>query len=74
MGVVLDAGARRPLFALALTAAFAVGHCGVIAAAGASVQAAQGVLNWHERSGGARRLRAICGLLVIAGGVYLLWR
>lgn len=74
LGVVLETGVERPAYAVGLTLAFALGHCLVIAAAGASVQAAQGVLNWHERSGGAKTLRRICGLLVIAAGVYLLWR
>jgi len=74
LGVVMSEAAERPMFASAMVAAFALGHCLVITLAGTSFQAVQGVLNWHERSRAGRVLRVICGLLVIAGGVYLLVR
>jgi len=33
----------------------------------------QRYLNWNERSKGAVILKKVCGVLVILGGVYLIW-
>jgi threonine/homoserine/homoserine lactone efflux protein len=34
---------------------------------------AQRVLRWNKRSRAATIFKRLCGLLVIAGGAYLLW-
>lgn len=61
------------LFAVALLAFFGLGHCGVITAAGTSAEAVQRYLHWNERSRGATILRRICGVLVLLGGIYLIY-
>lgn len=75
---VLDVSRRvastHLMFAISLIAAYGVGHCLVIALAGASAEAVQQYLKWNERSKGAIVLRRVCGVLVIAGGVYLVWK
>jgi cytochrome c-type biogenesis protein len=58
--------------AAALLAAFALGHCGVIVAAGTAAQKAQTVVSWGGRSGVTRWVRRTCGALVVLAGVYLL--
>lgn len=60
-------------YGAALLLAFGVGHCGVIVVAGTSTELVQRYLNWNERSKGTTVVKAICGVLVIAGGVYLLY-
>ena len=60
-------------FSILLLAAYGIGHCLVIALAGASAEAVQRYLNWNERSKGAVILRRVCGALVLAAGVYLIY-
>lgn len=66
------AGANLP-YAVALLLAYGVGHCAVIVAAGTSTELVQRYLNWTEASRGAVILRQVCGLLVILGGLYLIY-
>jgi cytochrome c-type biogenesis protein len=49
-----------------------VGHCSVIVLAGTFTEAVQRYLDWNERSRGTVIIKRICGVLVIAGGLYLL--
>ena len=74
---VLGAGFREatasPLRGGLLLVAFGLGHCGVIAAVGASAARAQRWLDWHERSSGALWLRRACGVLILGAGFWLLW-
>ena len=73
LGVAFSAAAEAPLFAGSLLLAYGVGHCSVIVAAGSATSLVQRYLDWSDRSGGARRFRQICGVLVIGFGVYLFW-
>ncbi len=66
--------ATSPLLAGGLTLAYGVGHCGVIVVAGGSVGWVQGVLEWNQRSGGLALLRKATGVLLLVGGVYLIYR
>ncbi|RKY26998.1 MAG: cytochrome C biogenesis protein [Planctomycetota bacterium] len=52
---------------------YGVGHCSVIVLAGTSTGLVQKYLNWNERSRGAIVLKKICGLLVLLGGVYMVY-
>lgn len=71
LGVTFGTAATRPAFAYGVLLLFALGHCAVIGLAGASSSWVQRWLSWQADSTGARWLRRSCGLLVIAGGVYL---
>lgn len=64
----------NPLLASGLTLAYGLGHCGVIVVAGSSLGLAQGVLEWNERSQGLIRFRRGIGVLLIVGGIYLLYK
>jgi cytochrome c-type biogenesis protein len=66
--------ATSPILAGSLTLAYGVGHCGVIVVAGSSVGWVQGVLEWNQRSRGLTLLRQATGVLLIVGGVYLIYR
>ncbi len=74
LGVVLAKAGSNPGGGLGLLGAFALGHCGVIVAAGTLTQAVEKYLGWSESRTALKWLRRFCGLLVFAAGVYLLRR
>jgi len=56
-----------------LLLAYGVGHCAVIVAAGMSAERVQRFLNWNEHSKGVAVVKIICGVLVLFGGVWLIY-
>ncbi len=66
-------GASSPMAAILLFAAFGVGHCAVIVAAGSSAGLVQRYLSWSEGSRAPVILKKVCGVLVLAGGLYFIW-
>lgn len=52
---------------------YGLGHCGVIVLAGSATGWVQRYLDWSERSAAAVWIKRVCGALVIAAGLYLLW-
>ena len=72
LGVAFKLGAERPVYGAALLTAYGVGHCSIIVAAGACTGVVQRYLNWNERSRGTTILKKICGVLVLAGALYLI--
>jgi len=73
LGVTFRVVGREPLYALSLLLAYGVGHAGVIVLAGTSSGWVQRWLDWNEASRGATLLRRVCGLLVLAGGIYIFY-
>lgn len=71
LGVVFQVASTQVFFAIALLAAFGIGHCSIIVLAGTLTEKVQQYLNWTEKTKGAIILRKICGVLVILGGLYL---
>lgn len=69
----LKLAATNAIYAVALLAAYGIGHCAVIVAAGTSTEAVQGFLNWNEKSKGVSIVKKICGVFVMLGGVYLIY-
>ena len=67
------AGASMP-YAIAIMLCYAVGHCGVIILAGTGAALVRRYLHWNDRSRGPRILKKVCGLLVILGGLYMIYR
>lgn len=61
------------LYGIALLLAYAVGHCAVLIAAGTFTEVVQHYLDWNERSAGAGAVKKVCGLLVMVGGVWLIY-
>jgi cytochrome c-type biogenesis protein len=66
------AGTSLPYGALLLLV-YGIGHCSVIVAAGTSTEMVQHYLNWNERSKGTLAIKYVCGVLVLLGGVYLIY-
>jgi cytochrome c-type biogenesis protein len=73
LGITFRAAAGDLLYGISLLALYGVGHCSVIVAAGVSTGLVQQYLKWNERSRGAVLLKRICGILVILGGLYLIY-
>jgi cytochrome c-type biogenesis protein len=74
LAATFKVGATAPVYAAALLLAYGIGHCGVIAAAGGSTEAVQRYLNWNEASAGMKVVKKVCGVLVILGGLYLVYK
>src|SRR4030042_2817110 len=73
LGIVFKLSAAQFFYGAALLFAYGIGHCSVIVFAGTSAGMVQKYLNWNERSKGAVLVKKICGILVILGGIYLIW-
>ena len=74
LGVTFSTGNEHLLFSILLIVVFAIGHCGVVVVAGTFSTVIQRYLKWNEKSGVVLIMRRICGVLVILGGLYLLYR
>jgi len=73
LGMVFSTAVSRPVFSGSLILAYAIGHCSIIVLAGTFTSMVQKYLHWNERSKGAIILKKVCGVLVIVGGIYLIW-
>lgn len=73
LGVTFRVASTNPGYGVSLLAAYGIGHCSVIVAAGTFTEIVQHYLNWSEASRGTEILRKVCGVLVILGGIYLIW-
>jgi cytochrome c-type biogenesis protein len=73
LGVTFKLAASNFLYGVALLLAYGVGHCAVIVAAGTSTELVQRFLNWNEHSKGVTVVKAVCGVLVLLGGVWLVY-
>lgn len=73
LAVTFKVAATNLLYGVLLLAVYGVGHCAVIVLAGASTELVEHYLRWNEKSKGALILRKVCGVLVLMGGVWLIY-
>jgi len=71
VAVTVQTAGTQPAWAGSLMVAYAIGHCSVLALAGASGPLLLRVASRNERTVGL--LRRACGVLVLAGGLYLVY-
>ena len=69
----LKVAATNSIYAVLLLAVYGIGHCSVIVGAGTSTEAVERYLHWNEKSKGANIVKRICCVLVVLGGVYLIY-
>jgi cytochrome c-type biogenesis protein len=74
LAVTFKVASTALLYGIVLLLAYGLGHCSVIVFAGTFTQLVQRYMNWNEKSKGAVILKRICGVLVLLGGIYLIYR
>ena len=73
LGVTFAVSGTQLWYGMLLIGAYGVGHCSIIVAAGASTSWVRRYLRWTDASRGAAWLRHASGVLVLAGGLYLIY-
>ncbi len=71
LAIVLTGGGNSLSYGLPLLLMYGIGHCGVIALAGALTSMIEKYLNWNENSRALKVIKFSCGLLLIAAAIYL---
>lgn len=71
--LVLKSAASSVLRSLAILGAYALGHVGVLVFCGTFAGFVQGFLRWDAQSKGTKRINQVCGILVIAAALYLVY-
>ena len=73
LAVAFRLAATRMAYGILLLIAYGVGHCAVIILAGTFTESVQHYLNWNESSQGATILKKTCGVLVLLGGLWMIY-
>lgn len=73
LAVTFKVAADQFMYGVLLLAVYGIGHCSVIVLAGTSTELVEKALNWNKFAKGAVALKKICGVLVILGGLWLLY-
>ena len=73
LGITFTVARTNMIYGIALIAAYAVGHIAVIVAAGTFTEIVERYLKWTLESRGLGIVKKACGVLVILGGIYILW-
>lgn len=73
LAVTFRLAATNLPYGILLLVLYGLGHCSVIVLAGTFTEVVQRYLNWTGESRGADRLKKVCGVLVILGGLYMLY-
>ncbi len=73
LAVTFSLAATNLPYGILLLLLYGIGHCGVIVLAGTFTEVVQHYLNWNEKSQGAVILKKTCGVLVLLGGLYLIY-
>ncbi|OPY78865.1 MAG: Thiol:disulfide interchange protein DsbD precursor [Syntrophorhabdus sp. PtaU1.Bin153] len=73
LGITFQLASTSLGYGIILLLAYGVGHCAVLVAAGTFTEAVQHYLDWNERSRGTLIVKKACGVLVMLGGVWLIY-
>jgi len=73
LGVTFKLASTNLFYGVLLLLVYGIGHCSVIVFAGTFTEVVQRYMNWNEKSKGAVIVKKICGVLVLLGGVYLIY-
>ena len=73
LGATFNLAATNVAYGVLLLLAYGIGHCSVIVVAGTSTELVQRFLNWNEASKGTAVVKKVCGVLVLLGGVWMIY-
>ena len=73
LGVTFRLASTNLPYGVLLLLMYGVGHCSVIVFARTFTEIVQRYLNWNEESKGATWVKRVCGLLVILGGLWMVY-
>jgi cytochrome c-type biogenesis protein len=73
LGVTFRLASTNLAFGVLLLLVYGIGHCSVIVVAGTSTGLVQRYMNWNEKSKGTNIVKRVCGVLVLLGGLYLIY-
>ena len=73
LAVTFKVAATNLPYGILLLAVYGLGHCSVIVLAGTSTELVEHYLKWNESSKGALILKKTCGILVLLGGLWLIY-
>jgi cytochrome c-type biogenesis protein len=73
LAVTFKVAADQLTYGVLLLAAYGIGHCSVIVLAGTSTEMVEKALHWNKDAKGAVALKNVCGVLVLLGGLWLLY-
>ena len=73
LGIVFTVSVTQLYYGVLLLLFYGIGHCSIIILAGTFTEIVRKYLNWNEKSKGTVLIKKICGVLIILGGMYLIW-
>ena len=73
LGVTFKLASTNLSYGILLLFVYGIGHCSVIVFAGTFTKVVQRYMNWNEKSKGSVILKKVCGVLVLLGGIYLIY-
>jgi len=73
LAVTFKLAVKNLLYGILLLLVYGIGHCSVIVFAGTFTEIVQGYMNWNEKSKGSLIVKKICGILLLLGGLYLIY-
>lgn len=73
LGVTFKLASTNLTYGIFLLLMYGMGHCAVIVFAGTFAEVIQRYLNWNEESWGAGIVKKICGILVVLGGLWMIY-
>ncbi|HUS71598.1 MAG TPA: cytochrome c biogenesis protein CcdA [Sedimentisphaerales bacterium] len=73
LAVTFKLAATKLFYGVLLLLIYGIGHCSVIVLAGTCTELVQRYMNWNEKSKGAIIVKKTCGVLVLLGGLYLIY-
>ena len=73
LAVAFNLATTHLAYGILLLLAYGTGHCAVIVLAGTFTEIVQRYLDWNESSKGTVILKKICGILVLLGGLWMIY-
>ncbi|MBI5821772.1 MAG: cytochrome C biogenesis protein [Verrucomicrobia bacterium] len=73
LAVTFKLAKSAPLYGASLLLAYGIGHCAVIVLAGTFTEMVQRYLSWNEQSKGLAIVKKTCGVLVLLGGLWMIY-